>query len=319
MADTTLLHNTTFPDTPAASRGPRLIGDLLGAEKVAVSFEFFPPRSERGWPRLYETVSTLIPLRPSYVSVTYGAGGSTRKNTHELVVRIQRDAELPVVAHLTCVGSGREEIRAILERYDRSGVHNILALRGDPPENPEDPEADPWSDFRYAADLVRFIKENYPNMGIGVAGFAEGHPATPNRLRELDYLKTKVDAGADYIVTQLFFDNRDFYDFCDRCALAGITVPVIPGIMPIISQRNMERIAELAAGARFPAPLLKSIDRAHGDDYVRNVGIHWAAEQVRDLIDNGVQGVHFYTLNKPTASVEICAALGLRSFQGLSA
>ncbi|MDD2388180.1 MAG: methylenetetrahydrofolate reductase, partial [Desulfobacterales bacterium] len=154
--------------------------------------------------------------------------------------------------------------------------------------------------------------------GIGVAGFPEGHPATPNRLKEIEYLKAKIDAGADYIVTQLFFDNRDFYDFCERCELAGIHVPIIAGIMPILSRRGMARMAELAAGTRFPAPFLKALSRAQTDDYVEKVGIHWATEQVRDLIDNNVRGIHFYTLNTARATLKIYEALGVRDSEQLA-
>jgi methylenetetrahydrofolate reductase (NADPH) len=155
-------------------------------------------------------------------------------------------------------------------------------------------------------------------MGVGVAGFPEGHPETPNRLREIEHLKAKVDAGADYIVTQLFFDNRDFYDFCERCTLAHIDIPIIAGIMPITTKHSMIRMAELAAGARIPARLLKSIERAGSDEYVERVGVHWATEQVRDLIDNNVKGIHLYTLNCSTATLRIYRSLGISSSTQLS-
>ncbi|MBA3002387.1 MAG: methylenetetrahydrofolate reductase [NAD(P)H], partial [Desulfurivibrio sp.] len=197
-----------------------------------------------------------------------------------------------------------------LRNYAESGVKNILALRGDPPKGQKD-YVQPPDGFAYAADLVAFIKKNFPHMGVGVAGFPEGHPGTPNRLLEMDYLKAKVDAGADYIVTQLFFDNRDFYDFRDRCALAGITVPIIAGLMPITTKSGMVRMAELAAGARIPASLLRALDRARSDEQVEKVGVHWATEQVRDLLDNEVRGIHFYTLNHSQQALEIYQALGV--------
>ncbi len=290
------------------------VKEILKQQNTAVSFEFFPPKSEVGWEELFHNISSFVPLCPSYVSVTYGAGGSTRSRTHELVTRLQRETDLTVTAHLTCVGSSRDEIRQILDSYSESGVENVLALRGDHPKD-ADEFAEPDNGFDHAADLVHFIKEHFPNMGVGVAGFPEGHPTTPNRLREIDYLKAKVDAGADYIVTQLFFDNRDFYDFSERCELAGITVPIIAGVMPITSRKTMERMADLAAGARVPAGLLRSTQWAEGRDYVRNVGIHWATEQVRDLLHNNVAGIHLYTLNNSYASVQICEALGLRSYE----
>ena len=287
-----------------------LVKDILDATKISFSFEFFPPKEPKEWDRLFDVNSQLMPLKPAYVSVTYGAGGSTRGRTHKLVVRIQQETDLTVVSHLTCVGSSRDEIKNILANYAESGIENILALRGDPPKGQSDwiPSSD---GFAYAADLVAFTKKHFPQMGVGVAGFPEGHPSTPNRLKEIDYLKAKVDAGADYIVTQLFFDNRDFYDFCERCELAGIKVPIIAGIMPISSRHGMVRMAELAAGARLPAPLLRAIARTESDEYVEKVGIHWATEQVRDLIDNNVRGIHFYTLNNSRATLKIYESLGV--------
>src|SRR5205085_2404553 len=199
-------------------------------------------------------------------------------------------------------------------------------LGGDPPRGQE--QHDRSSDaYHHACDLVRHIQRfnasgGHPDrrgFGIGVAGFPEGHPATPNRLREMDYLKEKIDAGADYIVTQLFFDNRDFYDFRERCELAGIRVPILAGIMPITSGKGLERMAELALGARFPAPLLRALARCGGDEaYVRRVGTHWATEQCRDLLDHQVRGIHFYTLNRSKATREIYAYLGGKDTDGLN-
>ncbi len=287
------------------------IRDILRRQQPCFSFEFFPPRTREAGEQLYKTIEDLVPLRPSYVSVTYGAGGSTRELTHELVIRIREHTHLSVVAHMTCVGATQEEIGNILQAYQDHGIENIMALRGDPPRG-EAAFVPPAGGFAHAADLVAFIRRHFPGMGIGVAGFPEGHPETPNRLKEMEYLKAKVDAGADYICTQLFFDNRDFYDFCERCEIAGIRVPIIAGIMPVTSLKGMARMAELALGARFPARLTKSLVRAKDDEYVERVGIHWATEQVRDLIDNGVQGVHFYTLNRSKATLRIYETLGLK-------
>src|SRR5205807_2457388 len=254
-------------------------------------------------------------LQPSFVSVTYGAGGSTRERTHDLVVRIHKETSLTAVSHLTCVCHAREELAAILDRYAASGIENILALSGDAPLNlaTYDRAKDA---FRYAEGLVRFIKAhaNPPDrrgFGIGVAGFPEGHPTTPNRLKEMDYLKQKVDAGADYICTQLFFENRDFYDFRERCDLAGIRVPIVAGIMPITTKAGMARMAELALGARFPAALLRAVNRCADDHAVAKVGVHWATEQCRDLLHNQVRGIHFYTLNKSDATRQIYENLGV--------
>lgn len=295
------------------------IQDIFQRHETTFSFEFFPPKSKEASESLFASISELEPLKPSFVSVTYGAGGSTRELTHDLVVRIHDSTDLDPIPHLTCVCHTEDDIRPILERYALAGISNILALGGDPPADKKDYDRSKDA-FRHAADLVRFIRRfneqgAHPDsrgFGIGVAGFPEGHPATPNRLLELDYLKAKVDEGADYICTQLFFDNRDFYDFRERCELIGIKVPIIAGIMPITTLGGLKRMAELAAGARFPAPLLRSIARC-GDnsEAVRRVGIHWATEQCRDLLDHGVRGIHFYTLNKSDATRQIYLNLGL--------
>lgn len=291
------------------------IKDILKNGTPTFSFEFFPPKTPPALDQLFETIRQLEPLKPAFVSVTYGAGGSTREMTHELVVRLKTTTTLDPIPHLTCVGHSGEEIAAILQRYAAVGVSNILALRGDPPR--DRPDYDHSKDvFPQAADLVRFTKAfaGHPDprgFGIGVAGFPEGHPATPNRLLEMDYLKAKVDAGADYICTQLFFDNHDFYDFRDRCSLAGIEVPVIAGIMPVTSLSSMKRMAELAGGARFSARLLKALQRGgESPEAIRQVGLHHATEQCADLLDQGVAGIHFYTLNQSTATREICQRLG---------
>ncbi len=282
-----------------------LVKDILeSATKPVFSFEFFPPRKTEDWEKLFHTISELIPFNPSYVSVTYGAGGSTRNRTHDLVTKIQRETGLTVVSHLTCICSGKEEMHHILEEYRKQGITNVLALRGDlPPGSLSYEEA--TKDFRHAVDLVRFIVEQFPDIGIGVAGFPEGHPQTPNRLQEIEYLKAKIDQGADYIVTQLFFDNRDFYDFVGRCSLAGINVPIIPGIMPVTTKKGLIRMSELALGARIPAPLLEKVLNAPNDDEVAKIGIEWATRQVSNLIDNHIKGIHFYTLNNAEATRKI--------------
>ncbi|MEI8186153.1 MAG: methylenetetrahydrofolate reductase [NAD(P)H] [Chlorobiaceae bacterium] len=282
-----------------------LVKEILDtAVKPVFSFEFFPPKKDEEWDKLFKTIAALSPLHPSYVSVTYGAGGSTRSRTHNLVTRIQKETGLTVVSHLTCICSGKEESGMILENYLENGINNVLALRGDKPAGSESIE-DAVKDFPHAIDLVRFIKANYPAIGVGVAGFPEGHPETPNRLKEIEYLKEKIDAGADYIVTQLFFDNRDYFDFVERCAIAGITVPIIPGIMPITTQKGMIRMSELALGARIPATLMSKVLNAKNDTDVASIGIEWATNQVQELIDHHIKGIHFYTLNMADATLRI--------------
>jgi methylenetetrahydrofolate reductase (NADPH) len=298
--------------------------DIFRDHATTFSFEFFPPRTDAASRELFANIARLQELDPSFVSVTYGAGGSTRERTQDLIVRIQKETDITAISHLTCVCHGQSDLEAIFDRYAEAGIENVLALRGDPPR--DQPDYDRSRDaFQYAHQLVKFIKErpaspNPRGFGVGVAGFPEGHPACPNRLVEMDHLKAKIDAGADYICTQLFFDNRDFYDFRERCDLAGIHVPVLAGIMPVTSKAGMGRIAQLALCSRFPARLIRAVQRCGDDDSaVARVGIHWATEQCRDLLDNQVRGIHFYTLNKSDATRRIYENLGVRDSKALRA
>jgi methylenetetrahydrofolate reductase (NADPH) len=297
------------------------IQDIFRQDSTTFSFEFFPPKTDQASDELFRTIARLQELRPSFVSVTYGAGGSTRERTHDLVVRIHRETKLTAVSHLTCVCHKLVELSAILERYAASGIENILALGGDAPRNLANYDRTQDA-FQYADGLVKFIR-TWPNppdprgFGVGVAGFPEGHPATPNRLQEMENLKRKVDAGADYICTQLFFENRDFYDFRERCELAGIRVPIVAGIMPITSKSGMVRMAELALGARFPAKLLRAVNRCADEEAISRVGIQWATEQCLDLLHNRVRGIHFYTLNRSDATRQIYENLGVKDSAGL--
>jgi methylenetetrahydrofolate reductase (NADPH) len=267
---------------------------------IPLSFEYFPPKTEGGWHKLFTTMQTLLPAGPSHVSVTYGAGGSTRENTHKLVKKIRQELGQEVVAHLTCVGSSRQDIRRILQEYEDIGVKEILALKGDIPL-----EGELKGDFHHAVDLVRFIRQEKPEFGIGAACFPEGHPDTPNRLQEMAYLKEKVEAGVDYLVTQLFFDNRDYTDFVERCRIAGIRVPIIPGLMPLTSRKALERTAEIAAGSRFPAELLRQVEGAEDDAAVAEIGRQWTVKQIRGLLEAGVPGIHLYTLNASQTMLKI--------------
>jgi methylenetetrahydrofolate reductase (NADPH) len=298
------------------------IADILSRGAKTASFEFFPPQKEAGWESLFDSIRELEQLAPSFVSVTYGAGGSTRQRTNELVLRLRSQTSLDPVPHLTCVGHTKAEVQEILERYAAAGVSNILALRGDPPKG----GAPTAGDFPHAADLVRFIRAfnesgRHPDprgFGIGVAGFPEGHPETPNTLRLMDHLKAKVEAGADWICTQLFFDNRAFLDWSERCDLAGIRAPILAGVMPVLSTANLERMAELAACTQIPAKLMRALQRCGGDaEGVERVGIHWATQQCLELLDHGVRGIHFYTLNRSAATREIFRNLGLKTAASL--
>jgi methylenetetrahydrofolate reductase (NADPH) len=302
------------------------ITEILQGRSPTFSFEFFPPKTPEAAETLYQTIRDLESYMPDFVSVTYGAGGSTRELTHDLVDRIQHTTKLKPIPHVTCVCHNENEIEAILLRYAKSAIGNILALGGDRPAGMAyDKSRD---SFQHAIDLVKFVRKfnesgAHPDrrgFGIGVAGFPEGHPATPNRLVEMEYFKAKVDAGADYVVTQLFFDNRDFLDFRERCALAGVHIPIIAGIMPITSIGGLKRMAELAGGARFPSKLLRGLQPWQNDpEMVKRVGIQYALEQCHDLMDNGVAGIHFYTLNRSAATRMIFDSLGIPRHRNLQA
>lgn len=295
------------------------IQEIFDRDRLTFSFEFFPPKDEDS-AQFNAMVEDLSTLDPSFVSVTYGAGGKARRKTHETVVRLKQDNKLEPVAHLTLVCHSADEVREILTNYAMESIGNLMILGGDPPRDM--PNHDRSKDaFRFAAQLVGFVKNfnetgvhpHKNGFGIGVAGFPEGHPGTPNRLKEMQYLKAKVDAGADYVCTQLFFDNAEFYDFCERCELDGIKVPIVAGIMPVVSKGNMERMAELSGGTRYPAKLLKAIRACANNTEVKEVGIQWAIEQCRDLLKNGVAGIHFYTLNQSDATRVVMRRLGIHS------
>lgn len=295
------------------------VADVFQRDSMTFSFEFFPPKSEEAAAALLARIKELEQLNPSFVSVTYGAGGSTRDRTHELVLEIKEKTSLEPVPHLTCISKSRKDMTQILSRYAEAGVGNILALRGDWPPG-EDNYDHAVSHYPHAVDLVSEIvrfneSSQHPDprgFGIGVAGFPEGHPETPNRLLQLDYLKAKVDAGADYVCSQMFFDNDAFYDWREQCELAHVEVPLVAGIMPITSLKGMRRMADLAAGTNFPAALQRRIYRCQDDpEAVERVGVQWATEQCGNLVDNGVRGIHFYTLNRSQATLEIFRSLGV--------
>lgn len=295
------------------------IRDILDqADGPTISFEFFPAKTGKARDKLHQTIARLATANPAFVSITYGAGGSTREATRGLVKHVKENTALDPAPHFTCVDHSQEEIDATLRDYAELGIHNVLALRGDAPR--DRPDHDHSADFcRYASDLVRYIQRfnaigAHPDprgFGIGVAGFPEGHPATPNRLLEIDHLKAKVDAGADYICTQLFFDNRDFYDFVERCDVAGIRVPVLAGILPITSIKSLRRMAGLAGGARVPGKLLRKLLAAEEDPKsVCEVGIEHASKQSEDLLAHRIAGIHYYTLDQAEPTLEILRRIG---------
>lgn len=281
------------------------ISAMLAGGAPTVSFEFFPPKDDAGFAQLFETIQALRPLRPSFVSVTYGAGGSTRRKTVALVRRIQHKVGIEAMAHLTCVGADRAELAAVLDELAAAGLDNVLALRGDPPQG-QDGFAPTPGGFRYANELVAFVRGRY-GFCLGGACYPETHPEAPSAEADLRNLKRKVDAGAEFLISQLFFDNGDFLRFRDRARTAGITVPIMAGIMPVRSLGQTRRFARMC-GARISADLLRRLEAVQDDSRaVRAIGIEHATAQCRHLLAEGVAGLHFYTLNHSTATRAIYA------------
>ncbi len=282
----------------------------IAAGKPVISFEFFPPKTPEGDHNLLEkTIPALMQAKPDYCSVTYGAGGSTREKTLMIVDRIQKQHGLTAVAHLTCVSATKDEIRNLLEQIKTLGVRNVLALRGDPPGGGAF-QMTPGG-IEYSNQLVDFIR-GLDHFSIGVAGFPEGHIACKQgKHTDWGYLKNKIDAGADYVLTQLFFDNADFYEFRDHLRKQGVTIPLVPGIVPILNANQIKRFTAMC-GARIPAPLAAKLD-AIGDDEAAatEFGIEYATEQCGDLLSKGAPGIHFYTLNKAHSTVRVLKNLGL--------
>ncbi len=277
------------------------IRDVIHRNGPVFSFEFFPPKTEQGERNLYRTVEQLRELRPTFVSVTYGAGGSTRDRTVELVRRIKHDIGIEAMAHLTCVGADRDEIEAVLQRLSANRIENVLALRGDPPSDQTTFVPTP-NGFGFAAELVRFIRARGFPFSLGGACYPEGHVECRDLGRDLLHLKEKIDAGLDFVITQLFFDNADYFSFVARARAAGVGVPIIPGIMPITNLAQIERFTSMC-GARIPLALKARLEAVRdNDEAVRAIGIDHATQQCRDLLVGGAPGVHFYTLNQSPAT-----------------
>jgi methylenetetrahydrofolate reductase (NADPH) len=284
------------------------ISEALQSTFPCFSFEFFPPRNDEGTAQLVETVGRLRQLGPTFVSVTYGAGGSTRQRTIELVSRFKSEFGVEAMAHLTCVGSSRDDLHATLDRLGAAGIENIMALRGDPPKGATEfiPAAD---GLAHATDLIALITERYP-FDVGAACYPEGHPESPDLEHDLEWVTRKVEAGAKFLVSQAFFDNLHYFAFVERARTRGITVPIIPGIMPITDLRVMRRIMELDPRTTIPAALKAEIERrAENPEAVVELGVAYATLQCEELLRCGAPGVHFYTLNRSPATSAILAAL----------
>jgi methylenetetrahydrofolate reductase (NADH) len=283
------------------------IDELLDNKRPVFSVEFFPPKTDEGVAQLFETVEALKPLAPDYVSVTYGAGGATRDGTVEVAKRIRDEHGLEVMAHLSCVGETQEGLAAILERFEGIGIENVLALRGDPPRG-ENEFTPPDDGLSSAAELTGFITERH-GFTIGGACFPEVHPEADSLEADLDYLKTKVDAGAHFLITQLFFDNRVYWDFVDAARARGIDVPIIPGVIPIGSYGQVARICDLC-DASIPDDLDQAM-RALGGDVEAEalLGVAYASQQCEELLAGGAPGIHFYALNRAPGTRAVLAAL----------
>ena len=283
------------------------IAELYEQSDPVISFEFFPPKTDAGYRSLFRTIQELKQLSPGFVSVTMGAGGSTRAKTVDITIEITREIGLVTMCHLPCTGFRPHEVGSILDQLDAGGVHNVLALRGDSPA--DDPDFVPPSDgFKYANELVEYIARR-GDFSIGAACCPEVHPEAPDAATDLINLKRKVDSGTDFLVSQLFLDNSKFFDFVERARAAEITVPIIPGIMPIATVAGIRRMAGMN-GTAFPPELETELQRVDGDDEATyELGVRWATMQCEELLAGGVDGIHFYTLNRSPATREIYQSL----------
>jgi methylenetetrahydrofolate reductase (NADH) len=283
------------------------IDDLLDQQRPLFSFEFFPPKTPEGIENLYETIRTLAPLEPGYVSVTYGAGGATRDGTVEISTTIKREHGIDTMAHLSCVGETLERLREILTRLDEGGIENVLALRGDPPRG-EAEFKPPEGGLSSSAELAALISREF-EFAIGGACFPEVHPEARDLEADIAFLKTKVEAGASFLITQLFFDNNAYFDFVHAARRTGIGVPIIAGVMPITSYAQIKRFCQICE-AVIPDPLAEAMDALDGDEEAEfELGVAYAARQCEELLAGGAPGIHFYTLNKAPATRAILGAL----------
>lgn len=283
------------------------IKELMARQGRHISFEFFPPKTREDEDQLFRAIAGLEALNPTFVSVTYGAGGGTLKNTRNVVVRLKRETSLTPMPHLTCVDQSADELGRILEDYKEQGIENVLALRGDPPKGTEK-FVTPQKGFCYAIDLVK-LTVALGGYSIGVAVYPEGHKEAPSLERDMFYAKQKIDAGADFAITQMFFDNRPFYDFMGRAEKAGVSIPIIPGIMPVTDIEKIKRFSQMS-GATLPPSLIEGMEKAKSADEARRIGVDFATRQCQDLWQNGVRYFHFYTLNRSQTVTEILHSLG---------
>jgi len=286
----------------------RPISALFDESRPLRSLEFFPPKDDAGVAALRETAEALRSLNPDFVSVTYGAGGSTRERTAQVSDFLRQDFGFTVMPHLTCVGHTRDDLSALADRIHERGFRNIMALRGDPPKG--ETIFMPYKDgLQYGSDLVALLKARHPDFCLGVGGYPEKHPEATSAEADLAHLKVKVDAGAAFITTQLFFDNAHYYRFVDRCRAIGITIPIIPGIMPVLSLKQITRFTNMC-GASLPDTLVRRLEAANDRaEVMESVGLDWALGQIRDLLDQGAPGYHLYILNRARSALALAAGL----------
>lgn len=286
-----------------------VLAQSYGPGKFGLSFELFPPKTPAGETSLFEHVNRLMDFAPSYITCTYGAGGSTREKTLDIVSQVKSRFRVPVASHLTCVGSTVEQLREYLREAGERGVDAIVALRGDPPRG--DKAFKPVEGgLRFAKELVELIHREFPHFGIAVAGYPEKHVEARDEAFDLENLKRKVDAGADVVITQLFYDNAAFFRFRDRCAEIGIEAPIVPGVLPVTNLAQIQRITSLC-GAKLPETLVRRLSERDDDDWQFQVGVEFASQQVQALVDQEVPGVHFYVLNKSQATAAVLNAVTL--------
>ena len=286
----------------------RPIAELLATQHMVRSLEFFPPKDVAGVEALRQTAIALKRIAPDFVSVTYGAGGSTRERTAQVSRLLRTDIGFTVMPHLTCVGHTREELNGVADRLHAGGYRNIMTLRGDPPKG--ETQFVPYKDgLRYGSDLVALLKTRHADFCLGVGGYPEKHPEAPSLETDLDNLKRKVGAGASFITTQLFFDNAVYYRFVEKCRARGITVPIVPGIMPVLSLKQIKRFTEMC-GATLPEKLIKRLEAA-GDtpEIVETLGIDWSLTQIRDLLAHDAPGYHLYIMNRAKSALTLAAGL----------
>ena len=285
--------------------------DFFKNDKLAISFELFPPKTAKGEANLYKNVKELMQYSPDFITCTYGAGGSTRDKTLEIIEKVKSQFNIPVASHLTLVGSSKDDLRGYLTKAKDQGVDYIVALRGDPPKG-ETEFTQAAGGLQYANELVELINEEFSNFGVLVAGYPETHKDAVSPEVDLENLKRKVDAGSDAVVTQLFYDNDDFYRFRDRCQAIGIDVPIVPGLLPVTSLQQIQKITSMCA-SKLPKKFVDSLSKNEDADDQYKAGIELAIEQTSDLIAGGIEAVHFYVLNKSQATSDILRAINVNA------